>query len=77
MIILISVVGLTFYLQKKPDEKVLETESDYEQDFIIKQRQKHLKQIKDMKFKSNQQAENYMKKMGLSESEQEWILKNL
>jgi hypothetical protein len=77
MIILISVVGLTFYLQKKPDEKVLETESDYEQDFIIKQRQKHLKQIKDMKFKSNQQAENYMKKIGLSESEQEWILKNL
>jgi hypothetical protein len=77
IIILIS-ISLLLYISRKPHtEKKLETEQDYKDDFIIKQRQKLLSQIKDMKFSSKQQAENYMKRMGLSESNIDWILNKL
>ena len=39
--------------------------------------EKHLDQIKKMKFGSKQQAQNYMQRIGLSQSEQEWMLKRL
>jgi hypothetical protein len=77
VVIFLVIIVIIIYMKNKPKKIKLETESDYEQDFIEKQRQKYFKQVKDMKFKSNEQAENYMKKIGLSDDEQKWILKKL
>jgi cysteine-rich repeat protein len=79
IISIIIAIGLTISLAttKKSPERKLETEQDFEQDFIKKQRIKHLEQIKKMKFKSKQQAQNYMHQIGLSKNEQEWILQRL
>ena len=76
---IVLAIGLAIGLAttKKPHEKKLKTEQDYEKDFIKKQRFKHLEQIKKMRFKSKQQTQNYMHQLGLSQDEQDWIIKKL
>ena len=76
-VILAIGVAIFFASSQKPEEKHLESELDFEQDFIQRQRQKHLDEIKKMKFRTKQQALNYMQQIGLSKNEQDWILQKL
>ena len=73
-IIMLSVL-IVVYLQRSHNKPG--TEEEYEQQFILKQREKLLKQVKNMKFSSNVQAENYMKNLGLCDEDKIWILKRL
>ena len=76
---IIVAIGLAIGLAatKKPEEKVLESEQDYQNDFIQKRREMVLERIKRMKFQSKMQADNYMRNLGYTLEDREWIIKRL
>lgn len=73
--ILALALFITFMPKKMPKKNV--TEKDYEEDFIQKQREKYLNQVKSMGFKSRQQAEHYLTELGLGEEDKANILDKL
>ncbi len=75
--IIFFAVGSVIYVSKRNPGKAKKSEDDYKTDFIEKEKKILLKKIKDMKFKSKEQARHHMENLGISDEIKEWILKKL
>ncbi len=74
--VIFIVAIIVIYIQRTHHTHLL-TEVDYEHLFIEKERKKLVKSVRKMKFKSKQQAQSYMKELGLPQEERDWVLDRL
>lgn len=84
LILIALAIGVLSILQKpqstqEPNQtnQKPKTEQDYINEFIEKKRQEYLDQIKNMRFSSAEQAQEYMKEIGLSKEDIQWILQRV
>ncbi|MBN2368487.1 carboxypeptidase regulatory-like domain-containing protein [Candidatus Woesearchaeota archaeon] len=68
------ITTFVIYFQRFHPDVVKYSESQYEQQGIMKAWEMHRQKMKEMGFKSNEQKDTYMKQLGLSEEERKWQL---
>ncbi len=75
--IIVGVSGIAIYLQRFHPDVVKYSEEEYEKRGIEKARKMWLARIKQQRFSSKEQANNYMRNIELGEKDREWILSRL
>ena len=75
--IIVGVSGIAIYLQRFHPDVVNYSEEEYEKRGIEKARKMWLARIKQQRFSSKEQANNYMRNIELGEKDREWILSRL